>query len=181
MLGRRSLNLELANCDPEIERIARENLSLLKSSEFESEKPIEMGEPLRNKDPPKTLRELFAPITTNTPSCIVLPVTNANHFDLKPNVIQIIPTFNGLENEDPYAHVNEFLESCNTFKFQNFPDESVRLRLFYFSLNGKAKAWLHSNLPKPITSWEILLNKFYNKFFPISRINEFRRKISSFS
>jgi hypothetical protein len=28
---------------------------------------------------------------------------------------------------------------------------------------------------------EILLTKFYNKLFPVSRINEFRRKISSFS
>jgi len=62
----------------------------------------------------------------------VLPATNATHFDLKPNVIQILPTFNGLENEDPYAHVKEFLERSNTFKFQNFSDESVRLRLFPF-------------------------------------------------
>jgi len=28
--------------------------------------------------------------------------------------------------------VKEFLERCNTFKFQNFSDESVRLRLFPF-------------------------------------------------
>jgi hypothetical protein len=153
---------------------------LLKNSESESEKSVEMGEPLGNRDPSRTFRELFAPITTNTPSCIVLPATNATHFDLKPNVIQILHTFNGLENEDPYAHVKEFLERCNTFKFQNFSNESVRLRLFPFSLHGKAKAWLHSNMPESITSWEILLTKFYNKFFPISRINEFRRKISTF-
>jgi hypothetical protein len=57
----------------------------------------------------------------------------------------------------------------------------VRLRLFPFSLHGKEKAWLHSNLPESITSWEILLTKFYYKFFPILRINEFLRKISSFS
>lgn len=83
MLGRRSLNLELTTVDLEIERIVRENLRLLKSSDFESEKSIEMGEPLGNGDPPRTLRELFAPVTTNTPSCIVLPATNATHFYLK--------------------------------------------------------------------------------------------------
>jgi hypothetical protein len=147
MLGRRSLNPELTTFDPEIERTARENLSLLKNSESESKKSVEMGEPLRNGDPPRTLIELFAPITTDTPSCIVLPATNATHFDLKPSVIKILPTFNGLENEDPYAHVKEFLERCNTFKFQNFSDESVQLRLFPFSLSGRAKAWLHSNMP----------------------------------
>ena len=32
----------------------------------------------------KTLRELFSPITTNPPSCIVLPATTATHFELKP-------------------------------------------------------------------------------------------------
>jgi hypothetical protein len=105
---------------------------LLKNFESESEKSLEMGEPLRNVDPPRILRELFACITTNTPSCIVLLAINATHFDLKPNVIQILPTFNGLKNEDPYAHVKEFLERSNTFKFQNFSDESVRLRLFPF-------------------------------------------------
>jgi hypothetical protein len=140
MLGRQSLNLELTTFDTEIKSTTRENLSLLKNLEFESKKFVEMGEPLRKKDSPKTLKELFAPIVTNTPSCIVLPPTNATHFDLKSNVIQILPTFNGLENEDPYTYVNEFFERCNSFKFQNFSYESVRLRLFPSSLNGKAKA-----------------------------------------
>jgi hypothetical protein len=87
MLGRRSLNLKVTTFDPEIERTAKENLRLLGSFEFDSEKSVEMGKPLGNGDPPRTLRELFAPFTTNTPSCIVLPATNATHFDLKPNVI----------------------------------------------------------------------------------------------
>jgi hypothetical protein len=32
-----------------------------------------------------------------------------------------------------------------------------------------------------ITSWENLLNKFYNKFFLISKVNECREEISSFT
>ena len=36
------------------------------------------------EDDSKTLRELFSPITTNPPSCIVLHVTTATHFELKP-------------------------------------------------------------------------------------------------
>ena len=31
----------------------------------------------------KTFRELFSPITTNPPSCIVLTTTPAAHFELK--------------------------------------------------------------------------------------------------
>ena len=88
----------------------------------------------------KTLREYFSPLAANQPSCIVLPQTTATHFELKPSVIQLLPSFHGLEREDPYLHINEFLDICSTFCFQNFNDESIRLRIFPFSLKGKAKA-----------------------------------------
>jgi hypothetical protein len=41
--------------------------------------------------------------------------------------------------------------------------------------------WLDSNAPGCITSWEDLLKQFYNKFFPMSRVNEARKEISSFT
>jgi hypothetical protein len=34
-----------------------------------------------------SLRDLFTPVATSSHSCIVLPPTNATHFDLKPHVI----------------------------------------------------------------------------------------------
>jgi hypothetical protein len=70
---------------------------------------------------------------------------------------------------------------CSTFRFQNFYDESVRLRPFPFSLKEKAKAWLNSNVPRSITSWEILVTKFLNKFFPMSKTNALRREITDFT
>jgi len=124
---------------------------------------------------------LFAPIATNSPSCIVLPLTNATHFDLKPYVIQVLPSFHDLDLENPYSHVKKFKDICATFKFQNFYEESVHLRLFPFSLHNRAKVWLDSNMLGSITSWENLLNKFYNKFFPMSKVNECRKEISSFA
>jgi hypothetical protein len=110
----------------------------------------------------------------------VLPATNATHLDLKPHVIQFLPSFKGLENEDPYSHLKTFLDICVNFKFQNFSDELVRLRLFLFSLHDKAKAWLHSNMPESITSWDILLSKFYNKFFQMHKINDLRWAMRGF-
>jgi hypothetical protein len=128
-----------------------------------------------------SLRELFAPIATSSHSCIVLPPTNATHFDLKPHVIQLLPSFHGLDHENPYGHVKKFKDICATFKFQNFSEESVLLRLFPFSLHDRARAWLDSNMPGSITSWESLLSKFYNKFFPMSKVNEYKKEISSFT
>jgi hypothetical protein len=96
----------------------------------------------------------------------MLPPTNATHFDLKPHIIQFLPSFHGLELENPYSHVKKFKDMCATFKFQKISEESVHLRLFPFSLHDKARAWLDSNMPRSITSWESLLSKFYKKNFP---------------
>jgi hypothetical protein len=66
-------------------------------------------------------------------------------------------------------------------KFQNFSEESVHLRVFPFSLHDRATEWLDTNAPGSITSLEELLKQFYNKFFPMSRVNEARKEISSFT
>ena len=175
MLGRRSLNLELATFDSEIERTAKDNLRTppnspanSQSSESNLEKSMKMGE----RDLPRSLRQLFSPTTTNIPSCTMLPATNVTRFKLKPSVINSLPSFRALENEDPYVHVSSFLDVYDFVNVQNFPIDSVRLLLFPFSLHDKVKFWLLNNKPGSITSWEMMQSKFYHKFFPISRIND---------
>jgi len=96
MLGRRSLNLDLTTLDPEIERTLWRRLR----NSVKMGDNMHGGENERNRgenvDHTITLRDLFAPVATNSPSCIVLPPTNATHFDLKPHVIQLLPAFHGL-------------------------------------------------------------------------------------
>jgi hypothetical protein len=192
MLGRRSLNLELLPLDPDIDRVFRKKRKTLVQAKVERKTTSEMGDNMagnpnvnveqpaqpraENVDYTRSLRDLFAPVTTNSASCIVLPPTNATHFDLKPHVIQLLPSFHGLDLENPYNHVKWFKDICATFKFQNFYEEFVHLRLFPFSLHDRAKAWLDSNMFGSITSWDNLLNKFYNKFFPMSKVKNVERK-----
>jgi hypothetical protein len=201
MLGRRSQNLDLIPLDPNLER----NLRRTRKAPVESE-TIKMGDVFRNENEPEieqqnhdvrvendeqirawnvdfttSLQDLFAPVMTSSHSCIMPPPTNATHFDLKPHVIQLLPSFHGLDNENPYGHVKKFKDMCATFKFQNFSEESIHLRLFPFSLQDRAREWLDSNKPESITSWESLLSKFYNKFFTMSKVNEYIKKISSFT
>jgi hypothetical protein len=128
-----------------------------------------------------SLRELFAPTAVSSHSCIMLPPTNATHYDLKPHVIQMLPCFNSLDHENPYSHVKKFRSITATTKFQNFSEESVNLKLFPFSLHDKATEWLDSLAPGSITSWGELLKQFYHRFFPMSRVNEARKEISSFT
>ena len=143
MRGRRSLNLELIPLDPDIDRTLRRTQRApveceirgemgdqrdnipenVEESRFENEDArAENLEQARswNVDFTTSLRDLFAPIVTNSHSCIVLPPTNATHFDLKPHVIQLLPSFHGLDNENPYSHVKKFKDMCATFKFHNF-------------------------------------------------------------
>ena len=93
----------------------------------------------------------------------------------------MLPSFYGLDHENPYSHVKKFKNICATTKFQNFSEEAVHLRLFPFSLHDRATEWLDSNAPGSITYWEELLKQFYNKFFPMSKVNEARKEISYFT
>ncbi|GKD70861.1 reverse transcriptase domain-containing protein, partial [Tanacetum coccineum] len=52
--------------------------------------------------------------------------------------------------------------------------------LFPFSLAGATCRWLEKEPPRSITTWEDLVSKFINKFFPPSRMTNLRNEISSF-
>ena len=127
MLGRRSLNPELEPFDCEIERTYRKNLrnQLVNQNLNQSDNQDYLEIHIDNQDnieiqnfnmgeegERRTMRDYSVPYQFNSPSCITLPPTQANHFELKPGVIQLLPTFYGLEKEDPYLHVKEFLDIC---------------------------------------------------------------------
>ena len=93
----------------------------------------------------------------------------------------MLPSFYGLSHEETYRHLDEFLEICSTVKIHNFDDDALRLTLFSFSLKDKAKYWLKSLDSVEIGSWDQLQQEFLRKYFPIDRMNQYRRVITSFS
>ena len=91
------------------------------------------------------------------------PPIQANNFEIKPVIIQMIQysiQFGGLANDDPNLHIANFLEICDTFKHNGVTDDAIRLWLFPFSLNNKAKAWLTSLPSGTITTWDGLVRIF---------------------
>lgn len=112
-----------------------------------------------------------------TLKCIVLLTIAQTHFELKSQVIQLLPSFHGFERGDPYIYVKIFLEIFTTFRFQNFTNELVCLHLFPFSLKDKAKAWLKSLFSRSITFGDIHVTKFLSNLFPISNTNDLREII----
>jgi hypothetical protein len=86
----------------------------------------------------RTLRDHMNPTRTSAPLCIVFP-PDASHFNFKPGIIQFLPSFHGLELENPCLHLREYEEVCNTYNDSNCSMNTIRLKLFSFSLKDKAK------------------------------------------
>jgi hypothetical protein len=82
-------------------------------------------------------------------------------------------------SEDDNAHLQHFLEICNTFTIRGVTQDAVRLHLFLFSLLGKAKQWFYSN-KEAFSAWESCSNAFLTKFFLVGKINALQNKISTF-
>ncbi|RVW86076.1 hypothetical protein CK203_038036 [Vitis vinifera] len=86
-----------------------------------------------------------------------------------------------MESENPYAHIKEFEDVCNTFQEGGASIDLMRLKLFPFTLKDKAKIWLNSLRPRIIRTWTDLQAEFLKKFFPTHRTNGLKRQISNFS
>ena len=95
----------------------------------------------------------FVPSYTPS-SCIQIPQTLA-HYEIDPDTIQMLSTFHGEPHEDPYQHLDDFLEICSIIHIQDLPNDALKLILFPFSLKDRAKTWLRS-IGKIITTWEDL-------------------------
>ena len=77
-------------------------------------------------------------------------------------------------------HLTNFLEVCDTIKYNGVTKEALRLRLFSLSLGDRAKHWLTSQPPDSITSWNDLVQKFLTKFFPPAKIAQLVQEINTF-
>jgi len=124
----------------------------------------------------RTLGDHMNPTRTSAPSCIVFsPYTS--HFNFKPDIIQLLSFFHGLD----YLHLREFEEVCNTYNDLNYSMNTIRLKLFPFSLKDKAKTWLQNLRSGSIRAWDEMQQQFLKKFFPSHRTNSFERKLTTFT
>jgi hypothetical protein len=92
----------------------------------------------------KTLRDYSTTAVANMP---VGPAVNmgAGNFELCTGLITMVQAnqFYGLPSEDASAHLQHFLELCDTIIIKDIAPASIRLRLFPFSLTGKPKQWFY--------------------------------------
>ncbi|XP_073017528.1 uncharacterized protein [Primulina eburnea] len=186
---RRSLEVKLEPFDPEIERTARRRRQQQRLKEqmerHEQEQEADRQNERRIEMPRRIpMMDYAQPSLDGARPSIVRPVIRANQFEIKPAIIQMIQNtvqFGGSALDDPNSHIADFLEICDTFKFNAVSDDAVRLRLFPFSLRDKAKAWLNCLPVGSITTWEDMAKAFLIKYFPPSKTMKLRADITTFA
>nr|GEZ07093.1 reverse transcriptase domain-containing protein [Tanacetum cinerariifolium] len=65
-------------------------------------------------------------------------------------------------------------------KYKDVPETAIKLMLFLFSIDGPARIWFEKEHPRSIETWDDLVSKFINKFFPPSKTTNLRNEISNF-
>ncbi|KAJ9541696.1 hypothetical protein OSB04_028202 [Centaurea solstitialis] len=130
MLLRGAGDRDLEPFDPEIERTCRRLGATARANAA--------NQMANNRVP---MRNFANPTGANVQLGIQAPALDANvNFEVKHGTIQLVQhnQYGGAPSEDPHAHLRMFEKVCNTFKMRNVSDDAIRLRLFPFSLKGRA-------------------------------------------
>ena len=88
----------------------------------------------------RSMRDHIHPPRVSAPSCIIPPTEDVA---VRPYLVPLLPTFHGMENENPYTHIRDFEEVCTTFKEGAFDMDLLKLKAFPLTLKDMAKFWVN--------------------------------------
>nr|GEZ61986.1 hypothetical protein [Tanacetum cinerariifolium] len=100
----------------------------------------------------RTMEELLQAPTKGYGEAIVILKINADHFEIK--------------------------QICYNWDVSN---DVNKLMMFPYSLEGTTRIWCDKEPPNSILTWEDLVNKFVNQFFPPSKTTHLKNEISRFT
>nr|GEU41616.1 reverse transcriptase domain-containing protein [Tanacetum cinerariifolium] len=106
----------------------------------------------------RTMAQMLQAPIQGYEDAVVVPPINENNFELKQTLINLVQS-----NQHPEV-----------------PNTTIKLLLFPFSLEGEARIWLDKEPPRSILTWEDLVSKFINQFFPPSKTTYLRNEIINF-
>nr|GEV68981.1 reverse transcriptase domain-containing protein [Tanacetum cinerariifolium] len=171
-----SSNLPVVSSNPSTLNPKRRNCRRSKQPFILEESPIDTMADQR------TMAELLRAPTKGYAEAIVVPPILAEQFKLKHSLINMMTSNQlfGLEKDNPYDHIRWFKKITSTIKYKDVPNSAIKLMLFLFSLARAARRWLEKEPPHSIHTWEDLVSKFINEFFPLPRTTNLRNEISNF-
>jgi len=97
-------------------------------------------------------------------------------FEISPEYIEFLQKqpFSGEGEDNPYTHLREFYQVCDLHRIEGIFDETLKWKLFPFSLTGKARHWYKLNIGSALGNWKELYNSFLSKYFLISKVVDLR-------
>nr|GEV72853.1 reverse transcriptase domain-containing protein [Tanacetum cinerariifolium] len=130
----------------------------------------------------RTMAQFLQAPTEGYEDAIVVPAITADNFKLKHGLLILVQNkqFFGHDKEDLHAHVRYFNKITSTLKFPNVSNTSIKLMLFPFYLKGEARIWLEKEPPRLIFTWDDVVSKFINQFFPPSKTTNLRNENNNF-
>nr|GFA05774.1 reverse transcriptase domain-containing protein [Tanacetum cinerariifolium] len=131
----------------------------------------------------RTMEELLQEPTEGYGEAIVIPEILAENFEIKMNLLQLVQTnkFHGFERDNPRTHISNFNRMTSTLKYRDVSNDDIKLMFFPYSLEGVARIWYEKEPPNSILTWDDLVNKFVNHFFPPSKTTHLKNEISRFT
>ncbi|GJR82840.1 hypothetical protein Tco_0153625 [Tanacetum coccineum] len=81
-------------------------------------------------------------------------------------------TFNGIIGENAFKYINNFLEVVGPLKEKGLSQDRFRLSVFPISLAGAASEWFKKDCIGSVTTWEDMVEKFFQKFYQLFDDNE---------
>nr|GEY00225.1 reverse transcriptase domain-containing protein [Tanacetum cinerariifolium] len=94
------------------------------------------------------------------------------------NVVE--PEFRAIENIVTIADrtMEELLQAPTE---GDVPNDAIKLMIFSYSLEDRARIWYEKEPSNSILTWDDLVNKFVNQFFPPSKATHLKNEISRFT
>jgi hypothetical protein len=89
-------------------------------------------------------------------------------------------SFAGIKDESPYTHLQEFEKNCSIINIPGMSQETLKWKLFPFSLTGLVKKWHARNVGGVEISWKALKDKFCFTFFPLDKIVNIQVEVFTF-
>jgi hypothetical protein len=113
---------------------------------------------------------------------IAPPGPEANFYEIKPALLNLVmkEQFSSASSDDAAAHLNNFVELCEMQKYKVVDSNIIKLKLFPFSLRGRAEDWLLSLPRNSIDSWYKCKDALIGKYYPPAKIIALHSDIMKF-
>ncbi|GJR26235.1 reverse transcriptase domain-containing protein [Tanacetum coccineum] len=133
-------------------------------------------------DDTRTMAQLLEAPTAGYEDAIVVPEIAADNFELKHSgrLTSFKTTILSGHGKEAYLMPTSIYQQYHFTTMISRTPEDVESLCFSISLEGAARIWLEKEPPRSIQTWDDLVSKFINKFFPPSKTTNLRNEITRF-